>query len=1001
MAEKHLKLQKKMTKRISILLALVLSITFTCSSKAVTKEVPEEIFEGVDNASVILNNISYRDVNNTWAKEAVYQTGALGIMKGYGDRYFGLPITISKEQAIAIAYRAAGREADAQKAAEALDNARQVDEKKKNAISMWSDGYLQLAANEGLITTQELNDAFNTDQTSLIPGTSFIRSAPAQRQEMAVWIAKALKLEPIYGQDSIFNSFNDWKNADPIKVPYIEAALQNKIMNGNGNGSFSPTGRVTREQAAQIMKNAEDIILPVMKCEIRTGTVEEINNSVDYSQGEKMTTNTFSVRNSNGKLHRLDTQYLSAVVGNNMNEQAGVPLQGTERDFIVYRNGQIGKSRLLKQGDRLKYIVDDTKKIRFVKVISSVNDTRYIAAQVNSIDMQNLTLYVTQLLELDYPEIKDMNLNKNESSLVSASYRYSNSVEVMLDGKKAGIDGVKTNSTVILTIWNGMVTSIAGVDISLEGDKRVVKGIVEDNNPQLGYITLYGEGASAGTSGNPKILRTYNYANQNVTEVYKNGKKADVGDVEPGDSVFIRLDESMYVSDISAADNYDLRYGTVVSKRPSSIAVEFENDVQQVLPVDGSIPVVRGGSVVGYGALSDGDRVRLLLNVTDKQARVKEITIESNRHAVKNIYKGKVAYIDDVTGKLVVMNLEKLDKGQWTRTDNIGVSEMGLNDRYRIYKGDTLTDIPDVNRNLKNMEAYIASENDYGKEEKAAVVAFRNADDTETVIDDSVSSTKAGTNEFGLTKGTQNISYGQGSIIIKDGRIVAGSSISADDPAYIVANRNNDDGKYYAGVVQINERQQNNLVTVYRGRIKGINDNRDFTVESYSQLKGTNWEYYNTPKTFKITYDTRILGDAGIIAQRDFIGYGDDTYIGRSVYVLADDINAVMVSTAPYGPDGAHAKGRIYEITGGSIGEDGTVLEEPTGIKLRDAKAYDTTKYIWADSKDITLNILKNSVILKNNKAIKPSELTKGDILRVYKKGNGEDGDAYIIFVEE
>jgi hypothetical protein len=74
------------------------------------------------------------------------------------------------------------------------------------------------------------------------------------------------------------------------------------------------------------------------------------------------------VRNSNGKLHRLDTQYLSANVDSGMNEQAGVPLQGTENDFIVYKNGQIGKSRLLKQGDRLKYIVDDAKNIRFERL---------------------------------------------------------------------------------------------------------------------------------------------------------------------------------------------------------------------------------------------------------------------------------------------------------------------------------------------------------------------------------------------------------------------------------------------------------------------------------------------------------------------------------------------------------------------------------------------------------------------------------------------------------
>jgi len=55
---------------------------------------------------------------------------------------------------------------------------------------------------------------------------------------------------------------------------------------------------------------------------------------------------------------------------------------------------------------------------------------------------------------------------------------------------------------------------------------------------------------------------------------------------------------------------------------------------------------------------------------------------------------------------------------------------------------------------------------------------------------------------------------------------------------------------------------------------------------------------------------------------------------------------------------------------------------------------------MWVDGKDMDINLLKNSIILKDNKIIKPSELKKGDSVRLIKKDDEQAGDAYIIFVE-
>ncbi|HEY9059082.1 MAG TPA: S-layer homology domain-containing protein [Pseudobacteroides sp.] len=995
---------KRQGRAVSLLVIMLASGIFSWAANE--KEVPEAIYTGIDNASVILTNIDYIDVknSNTWAKEAIYETGALGIMKGYGNRNFGLNQPVTKEQAIAAAYRVVGREGDAQKAAELLDNVRLPADKKKNAINMWADGYLQLASDDGLITNRDRADAFNPDQTALIPGTSFYRSGNAQRQEFGDWMAKAMKIEPVYGQDKIFNSFMDWSSADPVKIPYLEGLIKNNIMNGTGNGRFDPKGTLTRAQVAQIIKNGEKFILPILKYEKKLGTIESVNKSIDSSLGESITTNTFNIRNNNGKLHKVDAQFLTDAVAKSKNEQIGTPMPGTERDFIVYKYGKIGKSDLLKSGDRVEYIVGEDSSVRFVNVVSSVNDTKYMAAQVNSVDPKTLTINVTRLMDLEYPDMSKegkKTIANGSGGLVDSTYRYSNSVKIYNEGIPAAIETVKPDSIYILTIKDNMVTDIKSVNLTLDGDLRIVKGIVEDNNPQLGYITLYGENGDGTNPSGKKALRTFSYVNPNGMNVFKNQTKAKIDDIEPGDSVFMKLDEKMNVYDISAVDNYIPRYARIITKKPSAISVEYDNGVQQVLAVNERIPVIVNNTVAGIDKLKDGDRIKLILNQTNKDVSVKSITVNDNQKIIKNIYKGSLIKLDESTKDLVVQNLERLSKGQWERSHNIGISKLNLGDTYKIFSGDKALDIETVNDKLRNQEAYIASEGDYGGGEKAVIVSFRDKDNLESLADDIIARNEASAGQLGLNKSSNSINYGPSTIIVKDGRLVTGNSISEDDAAYIVANRDNYTGDFFAGIVQLNDRVDPNALTIYRGRIKALADNKDFELESFSQLKGQSWEYVNTPKTLRITYGTKILDDSGLLPQREFTGYGDKTYIGRSVYVVADNINALLVSTAPYGPDGVFAKGKVVELTGGSTGSDGKYITDPTGVKIKNAKVYDMANHVWTDTKDMTLNLLKNALILKDKKEISPSQIEVNDNLRIYRKGKTETGDAFIVFVED
>ncbi|MFZ5989958.1 MAG: S-layer homology domain-containing protein [Bacillota bacterium] len=1001
------KFRRQLDTGISLLISLTLFILFTFAASAYTDEVPEKVYFGVDNASTLINNIDFRDVRSsrTWAKEAICEVGALDIIKGYGDKVFGRTNQVTKEQAIAIIYRAIGKEADAQKAAEALDNARDLEEKKTYAPGMWSDGYLQLAANEGLISQQDLEDAFSPDQSEL-EEDSFHKGAPAQRQEVADWMAKALGLAPVYGQQKIFNSFTDWASADPHKVPNIEAILVNNIMNGEGNGYFRPTDFITREQLAQIIKNASPKFFALLGYEKKIGTVEGVENSKDYTQGVNISRKTFNIRNSNGKLHKIVTESIDNQLEGYKNEQSGKAVLEPDVDLIVYKNGWVGKSSLLKEGDRIEYITAADGKVKFVKVISNTSDTKYIVAKVNKIDPQNLTLSISKIFDINYPDvnIESRNFSFNNSGQdVDVTYVLSNNAEVFIDGRKSDVKSIVPGTDAILAIKDNIITGINTVELRLK-EQGVVSGIVEDINPQLGYITLYDEdgiGSTAVPQGKLPSIRTYNYSNPKNIKVLKNHKEGKIEDIEGGDSVYIKLDDKGNVEAISGVDNYVVKHAKVISKGPGVLTVRYDDGIQQILYMDKSIPVILDKKVVSYDTLKDGDKVKLLLNITDRFTKLKQITIEGNEHYIANIYKGVVANLDDISNRLVLQNLELFQNGKWVRTEQKGFTTLGLTEGNTfVYNNGTLN-TNTVKKLFLNHEAYIAVEKDYGGDEKAVFISFRNKNDSEVpVFDDSVASNTTGREgEIILSKEYKNIAYGQGTIVVKDNRLVTGYSIAPEDTAYIVANRSYDDGSFYASVVSINDRAYPDFIKIYRARIASIDENKDFKVESFSELKGLTWEYYNTPKTFRLTYDSRIIDDNGVVGQRNFTDYGDSNFKDRTAYVLSNGSDAVLINTVPYG--NVNAKGEIYDISGGNPTEgEGAQNKEPTGFKLLNAKIYDAAAHIWVDSKDMTLNILKNSIILKNNSIAKPSDLKKGDKVRVIKKESNETGDAYIIFVE-
>ncbi len=975
---------------IIILAAAVAGAGFIFPGNTVlAAEAPSVVYSGDTQALAALGNMRYTDVaKNIWSAEAIYEAGALGVVQGYngsGSR-FARTNAMTREEAIATAFRAAGREAEAQQLGITINNARTAANKKTDPMAVLYDGFLQLAAYEGLITAQNLADAFNTDQTTLT-AESFKRKSPAQRQELLYWLARTLNIQPVSQTRELLN-YSDWKSADPDKLGYLEAMLREDIMTGSG-GKINPKQPVTREQGAQLVKNAEGYILGALKYSKNTGVIKDIIPTKDYTGNVTTTGKNILVTASDGKLVSIATSAGAGTPAGGKNENVGTALAGQKKELVVYKNGAVGDSSLLSKGDRIQYVTDATNTVKYVIDVSNAKDVRYPAIQVYGIDRTNKLLNAVELFEMDYPDIKRISGDQFEwSKNEMTTYRIAPNASVTVNGVKSDLTGITEGITAILTVdGNNLVKAIQCVDFGINAEARsIVKGIVEENNPDLGYLTLYNEDGSGTGSGSGPLLRTYNYVDQNRTEILRNHKPVKADAIQAGDTAWIRLDEDGDIASVSAADNYITKYGKVISKLPTQLAVEYDDGSQQVLPVDNSVIVIRDKLLVGLKAVKDGDRVRLLLNENGKSTDLKEITIQGNEHYISNIYKGTIVKLDDMSDKVTVMGMQVFNKGSWDYTPRKGSTVVPLAEDFKIYSGDTPLDIEDANRLLRSNEAYIAVERPYGGEEKAVMLTYRNSLDTQApVTGDTIVNAVTGSGSFMLSRENRRVGYSAGSIVVKYGRLVSGNSLSDNDTAYLALNREYESGNYYASVVKVDEPRISGGPTIYRGRIVAVNDEKDFTLESFSELQGLDWKYSNTPKTLNITLDTRVLDDAGVLNISDFKGYGSDSYLQRTVYVVADGINALLISTAPYGIE--NMKGTVYTSTGNSI-------------SLRNTSVYDPATYMWKSGSSAELNLLKNTVVIKNGKVIDTSDIASGDNVRVVKKDTTAAGDAYIIFVE-
>ena len=460
-------------------------------------------FTGKRTGTQLRANMDFTDIRNHWARPYILNMAAQSVVRGYGSSRFSPEAFLSRQEAVALMLRIMGREDQVQRRADAGGTMPAG----SGIFDSWAREYIAMAEELGMVGIGEGGDW----------------SANATRQEVAVWFARALGLDPVYGADQqyIYN-LHDWQGIGPANLPYIEAVLNENIMRGDDRGYFRPASGIRRSEMAVMLDRAADRFYDRRGLESYSGMV--------LAKGTSDGVPAFAIQNDDGSI--------SAVT----------LVQGS--DFPVSRNGVLGLGQSLQVGDRVDYICDAEGVLYAAVPDDGAVQTGPAAAKgyIRSVSLDDGRLSIT-----DY----DGNVH---------TYRYS-SPGVTINQRPAGLHDLKFGQEVELILTGGLVTAVSSVS----------------HIEQPGYIppagrVRYGRVVQAGGEG--ILLELDSGGRQEIaltpdTIVTKEGSNVYISSIRTGDRVQVYMDtvDSFTASRINIEGMQqlvsDVYRGTVESVRPS------------------------------------------------------------------------------------------------------------------------------------------------------------------------------------------------------------------------------------------------------------------------------------------------------------------------------------------------------------------------------------------------------------------------------------------------
>ena len=1008
---------------------------------------PVGVYIGRPEAAGLITNAQFNDVAGHWAQEAIGHGAALGLLNfGGGNFNPGQPLTFQEGLGIAVNLAGLGEES----LQAGLDF---LNDWVIGGDVFWDGsltdtmhlGNLVVARDNDIISPLLFNalvgiDTFDTDAVQdILDQMEMLLAAEApddaiddlldelaemlaavmaefgiqdpveaidmmptrysliQRQDFARFLARAVADNDalsLPNQPRDILRFTDWQNISGVAAQYVEAFVRLGIMNGNTPTTFNPTGTISRGEAAQVIRNLEDIFYEEQGISRNIGTVAgyQQRQQVATLQGEAW--RDWYIRRADGDVDVIQHLNVHTPLGTVINY-----------DVPVFRNGQVGGLDTLEVNDQIEYLTRDGV-VLYIHVIDTAQNWQDVVGRLQGVDIVEGTIMLRQ------EGTGDIIYNMTSGTFgENQGGQY-----IFMDNVEISVQDLPFGAYVELRLINNTVHRVSFVgqpELVLE-----MRGIVIDNNPAFGYLTILDNNANIVTrfynSGDMSVQRMGHYQTGGVGYIAQmfphfafNPLAATIDAIQPGDIVFMRFDDNdpTVITHISAAVHPVMRHGLVRGVNhaggTTSILLQFDNGQTSWFDIGEHVFVTDAGRVVPNHTIQTGDRLRLLLNQVVMAPghvveSILEVAIEAPGHHIGTILTGHLAGINNMQQQLMLQNARPLTGTGWgphNQIQNLNLNRQNI----AFYHENQRISQDHAQRFLSrtDLNTYVALDSGPAGE-TIRQITFRNGRD-ELLAPEIVLST-TGQGGFILPSVQGVIATDAGTIVRRNGRQVSGTDIVAGDLVRVSLNGGNT-----AAVVDILDMPATSGVSISRVRILSVNEGHSFQVQSMATLQGHDWMFTPVERIFTISPNTLFLDENGWVNPTNFVGFTEDTVVDSTFTVVYDGTTATHVIDAPYG--NRVVRGQVYRVAGsGNTGN----------IGIRDAQWLDNPNldptYVWRNISNINpvmdIEIPANSLVIRGNEIIRPDQLQNGDQIRVLTHGFPESWypgvslNGYIILVD-
>jgi hypothetical protein len=813
-------------------------------------------YTGVTSGDALISNATYTDIGSNSNAENIMKMSVYSIIREYGNKTFRPNQNASKQDILAALVRAIGKQEAAVKQGETL----KMQNPALNPITAYMLGHIEIARSSGIIKPEEFNiaSALTADDRAAAKAeadkakkvnwkmtkaqydqilnqrleqmaAAKLYTAPATREEAALWIARALGLQPVKGEETtaVF-AYSDWRNIKTENLPYIEAVLKSGIRIGSVKGTFSPKGSITRGEMAAILNSVANRALDKLGFTIGNGKVTSVKGKRDLGSLTDSAVTDITIQNTGSDTVNISVQ---RNTGRNANSQQALP---------VIKDGKVGDESLVKEGDVVEYTINK--------------------------DNQAVLLHVARLKEVDGTFINYDPENQTLQFIDKENNRYF--LKVMTDSviqaenEPVEIGRVEPNTAAKAVFANDVLKSL---------EVKVPVGTL--NNNELAVKILY-----ADPLGNVlKVADQYdNKQYLDMTEdtaVYINGERQGIDAIGFDQDAALKVAggkvlEIRIFTDVEPEDEYRVETFTGKIRTASGDSIVLSTDEapekEATYRLDNMTAIFKKGTTTDRTVLRQGDRIKFQVK-SGKDNYISRIEVQGQGAMIDKIYKGDIVDVLPATGEIILTRAYNYGYYDWQFKGNY--LKYRLSQEAVLYRGNEKLGINEL-KNYIGKSIYAVSKDNYGSEELMQISLKEGYEDTAYKTIQSVKWTEK---QITLSNG-KLLNYADGTIVVKDGRLLDTRDLDSDVGAFIIQNKTSS-GVDTASVVCLESFNAFGNYRISKGYINNIGEDY-FTIDNAYALTNNSWDE-TEDQTFRLSNETsiydRVLSDFQSVSKDKFV----------------------------------------------------------------------------------------------------------------------------------